>query len=76
LACTHADGFDDSSVAVAVEVGTEATASKAASRNSGSDLPLFSARRRMPAQAVFDKKYLFSTFPVSNMSLKDVRDGL
>ena len=42
--------------AVAVEVRSKATACSAACRDGGSDLPRFSARRRMPAQAFALKK--------------------
>ena len=48
----HADGDQPS---VAVEIGSKATASRAARRDGGSDLPRFSARRRIPAQAVWLK---------------------
>jgi glycerate-2-kinase len=37
--------------AIAVEVGSKATARRAQARDGGSDLPRFSARRRMPRQA-------------------------
>jgi hypothetical protein len=65
-AVVSAIGSDES--AVAIEVRTKPTASKAARRDGGSDLPLFSARRRMPRQAVPLKKYRCGTSPVSKMS--------
>src|SRR5690606_6761448 len=46
-----AQGMGDQS-AVAVEVRPEAAVRRAAARDGGSDLPRFSARRRMPLQAV------------------------
>jgi hypothetical protein len=60
---------DESSITV--EVGTEATASKASRRQGGSCLPRFSARRRMPRQAFWLKKYRGGTAPVSKMSDKE-----
>lgn len=53
---------------VTVEVGPKATASSAAARDCGSVLPLFSARRRMPRQAVALKKNRGGTSPVSKIS--------
>ena len=61
--------FDESSVAV--EVGSEATASSAARRDGGSAFPLFSARRSIPAQALALKKNRRGTSPVSKMSDKE-----
>jgi len=66
--------------AVAVKVGSEATAAKASARDGGSDLPRFSARRRMPEQAFALKKYRGGTSPVSRMSDNEhtpssLRDG-
>ena len=48
-------GYADGS-AIKVEVCTEATACSAAARDGGSDFPRLSARRRMPRQAVGDRK--------------------
>jgi hypothetical protein len=52
--------------AVALEVGAEATASKASRRDGGSDFPRFSARRSIPAHAVELKKNLDWIEPVSS----------
>ena len=51
-ACVEAHGYGRDQPSVAVEIGPETTASKAARRDCGRDLPRFSARRRIPAQAV------------------------
>src|SRR5690606_25377034 len=53
--------------AVAVEVGSEAAASSAAARDGGSCLPRFTARRRMPRQAVGLKKNRCGTSPASSV---------
>jgi hypothetical protein len=54
--------------AIAVEVGSEATARSAAARDGGSSFPRFSARRRIPRQAVALKKNRRGTSPVSSVS--------
>jgi hypothetical protein len=50
----------------AIEVSPKATADKAACRDGGSDFPRFSARRRIPAQAVPLKKNLCGIESVSS----------
>ncbi len=50
---------------VAVEVCAKATACSAACRDGGSDLPRFSARRRIPTQALPLKKNLGGIEPLS-----------
>ena len=58
-------GYADGS-AVAVEVGSKATACSAACRDGGSDLPRFSARRSIPAHAVPLKKNRCGIEPFSS----------
>ena len=52
--------------AITVEVRPKATASKAASRDGGSDFPRFSARRKIPAHAIELKKYRDGIKPCSS----------
>jgi len=57
--------------AVVIKVPAEATASRAARKERGSDFPRFSARRSIPRHALALKKYRRGTTPVSKMSDKE-----